>query len=359
MFMQLLNTVLSSISPSLAQPDYEAFAKSRVDSEELDLDQPKNNHAPATNTSDTTQSPNVNQAFYDYLLGRCPNNVTEDKLSQFVVEKIVELIHTPELILNEMPAMPTSVTKLMQALNDQEFDLPQVLKQVESEPVIAAMLIKQANSAKYKRGIKPVSDIKTAFVNLGTTGVKEGVLIGFIKQLTPPSNVYFKLFGERIWLHAQHSAEYARKLASELLGEEEGEVAYFVALLYQVGKMVVFRLMVDAFKVVDPNTPPNSSALKNLMQNKAHQLTSACAEFWQLPDEVLREFPGNNAVFISPYSISACVSQAMQISMVVKLVEAQFIPVKQGLLYAKEHLICDEAETLLVDEISSLMEVTS
>ena len=187
-------------------------------------------------------------------------------------------------------------------------------------------------------------------------GVKEGVLIGFIKQLTPPSNVYFKLFGERIWLHAQQSAEYARILANELLGQEEGEVAYFVALLDQVGKMIVFRLMVDAFKVVDPNSPPNSTALKSLMHSKSHLLTYACAEFWQLPDEVIREFPDNKQQFVSPYSISACVAQAIQISMVIKLVECQFIEARQGLIYAKERLICDEAETLLVKEISPLIE---
>ena len=76
------------------------------------------------------------------------------------------MIHTPEHILAEMPAMPASVNQLMLALNNQNFDLTAILKQVEKEPVIAAMLIKQANSAKYKRGVKPVSDIKTAFINL-------------------------------------------------------------------------------------------------------------------------------------------------------------------------------------------------
>ncbi|WP_016955123.1 HDOD domain-containing protein [Catenovulum agarivorans] len=357
MFIQLLNSVLSSIYPTQAQPDYEAFAKTRATKDELQT-QATNNNSYMLASSDRAAEENldVNTEFYDYLLGKCPNELTEDKLTEFVVEKIVELIHTPQKILVEMPAMPTSVTNLMQALSDPDFALNTLLDQVEKEPVVAAMLIKQANSAKYKRGLKPVSDIKTAFINLGSTGVKEGVLMGFIKQLTPPSNVYFKLFGERIWLHAQQSAEYARVLAKDLLDEEDSEIAYFVALLNQVGKMIIFRLMIDAFKVVDPNTPPNSRALKALMHKKAHELTLACAEFWQLPEEVLREFPNQHKTFISPYSISACVAQAIDISMVIKLVEGQFIEARQGLVYAKEQLLCDEAENLLIKEISPLIE---
>ena len=309
MFIKLLNSVLSAIAPTHAKPDYEAFAKSRANDADTTNNQVQNRASSRSVQQTNSQPPaTVDAVFYDYLLGKCPDNQVEDKLSAFVVEKIIELIHTPEHILAEMPAMPASVNQLMLALNNQDFDLTAILKQVEKEPVIAAMLIKQANSAKYKRGVKPVSDIKTAFINLGMVGVKEG------------------------------------------------EVAYFVALLDQVGKMIVFRLMVDAFKVVDPNSPPNSTALKSLMHSKSHLLTYACAEFWQLPDEVIREFPDNKQQFVSPYSISACVAQAIHISMVIKLVECQFIEARQGLIYAKERLICDEAETLLVKEISPLIE---
>ncbi|WP_440905750.1 HDOD domain-containing protein [Catenovulum sp. SX2] len=360
MFIQLLNTVLSRISPTQAQPDYEAFAKTRSTNQDTHSSATSKSFSYAAINSQTEieDNRNINTEFYDYLLGKCPTDISDDKLTEFVVEKIVELIHTPQQILVEMPAMPASVNQLVQALNDPNFALDTLLTQIEKEPMIAAMLIKQANSAKYKRGLKPVSDIKTAFVNLGSTGVKEGVLMAFIKQLSPPSNVYFKLFGERIWLHAQQSAEYARVLAKDLLDEQDSEVAYFVTLLNQVGKMIIFRLMIDAFKVVDPNTPPNSRALKDLMHKKSYELTLACAEFWQLPEEVVREFPNQQKTLISPFSISACVAQAIDISRVIKLVEGQFIQAREGLVYAKEHLLCDEAENLLIKEISPLIEAT-
>lgn len=358
MFIKLLNLVLSNIVPSRAVPDYEAFAKTRQTKKDTTTASSQTSYTLKTNTPTlkTADEVDLNAEFYDYLLGKCADNQNNDKLTEFVVGKIIELIHEPQQILAEMPAMPASVNQLVQVLNDPNFALNTLLAQVEKEPMIAAMLIKQANSAKYKRGSKAVSDIKTAFINLGSIGVREGVLLGFIKQLSPPSNVYFKLFGERIWLHAQQSAEYARLLATDLLSKEDGEIAYFVALLVQIGKMLIFRLMVDAFKVVDPNSPPNSQALKLLMHNKAQELTLACAQFWQLPDEVIREFPDKHKPRISPYSISACVAQAIEISMVIKLVEGKFIQAKEGLIYAKQQLICDEAETLLIKEISPMIE---
>ena len=94
MFINLLNSVLSSIAPTRAKPDYEAFAKTRASSEQVEP-------TPRYGTSSQTlnkQPVSVDAHFYDYLLGKCAENVVEDKLSQFVVEKIVELIHTPEHI---------------------------------------------------------------------------------------------------------------------------------------------------------------------------------------------------------------------------------------------------------------------
>ena len=76
MFMQLLNTVLSSISPKLAQPDYEIFAKKRaIEATEEKSDADANSYT-FSGTKSATDEINISSEFYDYLLGKCPHGAT-------------------------------------------------------------------------------------------------------------------------------------------------------------------------------------------------------------------------------------------------------------------------------------------
>jgi HD-like signal output (HDOD) protein len=62
---------------------------------------------------------------------------------------------------------------------------------------MAADMIKLANSSKYKRGDKHVTDLQRAFMFMGAEGLKEGILQVFLQNFSASSNLYFKQFGEK------------------------------------------------------------------------------------------------------------------------------------------------------------------
>lgn len=280
MFKSLVQSVFPSVASNQGlTPDYASFERTRVTTSEDPLEEQSKKLQPET----------VPKAgpFYDYLFGDSSQLTSQDPLSQFVANKINELILQPEALLADLPVMPTSVATVISLLENQDFDLNELLSVIEQEPSMAAEMVKLANSSKYKRGEKQVTDLQKAFMCMGAEGLKEGVVVVFLKKFSASSNLYFKQFGEKIWNHSFNSAQYSQKLAEQCLSPEDVNTVYLVGLLRNLGTMVIFQLMIEAFKYVDPDAQPNSASFKWLMAEQSLNLTITIAKHWQLPTKII------------------------------------------------------------------------
>lgn len=280
----MFKSLVQSVFPSVASdkgltPDYSSFERSRVTTSEDPLEQ----------QSKKLQAETVPKAgpFYDYLFGDSSQQVAQDPLSSFVAEKINELIMQPQALLADLPVMPTSVATVISLLENKDFDLSELLDVIEHEPSMAADMIKLANTSKYKRGDNQVTDLQRAFMCMGAEGLKEGVVQVFLQKFSASSNLYFKQFGEKIWTHSFNSAQYSQKLAQKCLDPNDVNTVYLVGLLRNLGTMVIFQLMIEAFKYVDPDAQPNSASFKWLMAEQSVNLTITIAKHWQLPTKII------------------------------------------------------------------------
>ena len=279
MFKSLVKSVFSSSTNKGFTPDYESFERTR----------PKAQDAQDLELKNQAQAPAIPKAgpFYDFLFGDSNQAHKQDPLSIFVSSKINEVILNPELLLQDLPVMPASVAKVISLLESDAFDLPDLLKVIEQEPVVAADVIKLANSVKYKRGDRQITDLHKAFMCMGAEGLKNGVLQSYVKKFSASSNLYFKQFGEKIWNHSFNSAQYSQQLAEHYLSREEANTVYLVGLLRNIGAMIIFQLMLEAFKHVDPDARPDSANFKWLMADQSLNLTIAVAKHWQLPNVII------------------------------------------------------------------------
>jgi len=280
MFKKLVKTVFPSIAADKGfTPDYSTFERERkvVDQDE-ELKPSKKLQAAAVPKAGP---------FYDYLFGESSLQTQQDPLSVFVANKINELILQPDTLLADLPVMPTSVAKVMSLIEADDFDLPALLKVIEQEASVAADVIKLANSPHYKRGDKQITDLHRAFMCMGATGLKDGVIQSYLKKFSASSGLYFKQFGEKIWVHSVNSAQYSQQLAEQYLSKEEANTVYLVGLLRNLGSMVIFQLMLEAFKHVDPDAQPNSASFKWLMAEQSLNLTITIAKHWQLPIKII------------------------------------------------------------------------
>ncbi|WP_114327078.1 HDOD domain-containing protein [Candidatus Colwellia aromaticivorans] len=72
--------------------------------------------------------------------------------------------------MENLPVLPVSLAKVIEQLNDEEFDTEVLISLIQQEPVIAGKVIELANSSYYNRNNKNITDLKSAFMLLGANG---------------------------------------------------------------------------------------------------------------------------------------------------------------------------------------------
>lgn len=227
------------------------------------------------------------QAFYDYLFGQSTKTDQHDELSLHVANKIETLLLHPKKILENLPVLPVSLAKVIEQLNDDEFNTEVLIDLIQQEPVIAGKVIELANSSYYNRNNKNITDLKSAFMLLGATGLMEGVINGFVSKLTPQSQIYFKQYGNKIWKHSLSTGVIAKELINSSEHKQDAAQGYLIGLICNLGDMIIYQLLMEAFSYVHPDCQPNSLAFKNLMIKNSKKITYHIAKHWNFPSSIL------------------------------------------------------------------------
>ena len=267
----------------------------------------------------------IDPRFYRYLFGNPENDASHQELSLYIGQQLQQVMVQPELFLSALPAMPDSVTQVINLLQTDDFNINELIELIEKEPALAADLIKLANSPRYFRGSKPVADIRVAFTFMGAQGLVDGVLQVFIQQFSTGSQIYFKQFGTKIWQHCFQTAQYTQEMVAVSLGDEEKGVGYFAGLMRNLGYMVLFQLLTEAFKVVHPNAKPCSDTFQQLLDRYALPLTVLIAQHWQLPEEVMTALAEQCVTTPNRQGLGDCLYQADVLSQLVSLYLAKQI----------------------------------
>ncbi|GHE91905.1 HDOD domain-containing protein [Thalassotalea profundi] len=304
MFKALINRLFPSFVKKKGDINYHYFETSRaeeanssknsIDHIQQHLNRNKNNEIIKVSSviKRTELSSSHSEQFFVYLFGEINTQTLLDPLSDYVSRTIEGLLiypqDSPQLIFNSLPVLPRSVTTLMSEINTPDFDVNILIEVIKQEPSIAAEVIKLANSAGFQRSDKPVTDLKSAFMAMGSQGLLEGVLYSFLKNFTPKGNVYYKQFGEKIWQHCLKCGAISKLIVLNSEMKEHANTAYFIGLICNLGEMIIFQIMIDAFSHVSPDVQPNSLAFKLMVEKYAKRLSFEIAKYWKLPDPIIR-----------------------------------------------------------------------
>lgn len=102
-----------------------------------------------------------------------------------------------------LPRLPAVVPQLLQALREDNARLGAIADLAARDPLVAAGIVRMANSAYYGNG-EPLQSLHQAMVRLGRDAVRQVVLRQALRPIhpaTPGTPVHAA--GERLWLHAQ------------------------------------------------------------------------------------------------------------------------------------------------------------
>ncbi len=252
--------------------------------------------------------------------------------------------------------MPASVDAVLTAINSKDFDIDEIITIIEKEPSMAVDTIKLANSAKYCRNKNPVLNLKSAFMNMGSQGILEGVVYVFINNFTPKNTPYFKHFGNKIWQHCLQTAITSKNLAENNNEIDNASTAYLIGLLRNLGEMIIFDLMVEAFSHVDPSATPSSKSFKMLLAKHAINLTVSITAKWNLPPIIIETIKQQENKQLVQSPLSKLIEQANFISELQSLYEYKKINQQEYELACQQKLLSKQAQSYALEQLIVIRE---
>ncbi len=225
----------------------------------------------------------LTEHYYDFLFGKADQNIKSDDLSLYISEQVKMLLLKPESILENMPVLPASLTQVLPHIRNKDFDAQHLVGLLNQEPVVAARVVELANSNRYNRTSKQVTDLKSAFLMLGVQGLSEGVINGFIHKLIPQNTLYFSFYGKRIWESSLLTGHLTRSLLLKSEHAIHSDEGYLLGLISNLGDIVIYQLMADAFNLVHPDCQPNSLLFRDLLKTNAKQFSATLTKSWNFP----------------------------------------------------------------------------
>ena len=127
--------------------------------------------------------------------------------------------------------------RLRQTLQNPDLPTAKIAATVETEPLVAARLLKLANSVLYRRNDTPVRNLGTAVTRLGLQVVKSTALAIAMSQLLRAKELAaFSDLANRLWQHSLRTAVAARLLVKNEAGcTLDPEEAFLAGLVHDLG----------------------------------------------------------------------------------------------------------------------------
>lgn len=220
----------------------------------------------------------VTSLFYSLLFPSVQQSGVANELEKNVFRRVEAALSAPKAIADRVLKLPTQVAALDKQLADETSDTKALLVLIEKDPLLSIEVLKLCNSPLFRRSEKEITSLQQALVQLGREQIRRFVTTSLLRGCIEIKPIYFRRFGSQIWRHSMQVAY----LASELV-EEDSESAFMLGLIHDVGKIAIFKLLLEAFKQAEPGEQPCSSLFKQVMTAKSLSLSALLVQYWELP----------------------------------------------------------------------------
>lgn len=197
-----------------------------------------------------------------------------------IADTIKQLIETDTV---QLPPLPRVAMKLKAMLDSDEADARKVSQLIETEPAMAASVMRVANSTAFG-GLRAVTELPQAIARLGMKQVSSIVTALALKGHFVDESKEKRARLQALWDHSIGSAFSARQIATKI--QEDPDQAFLAGLLHDVGQLLVLKA-VDHLEA-DPafETPITDTVRDELMDGMHPELGHDALTNWKLPEPV-------------------------------------------------------------------------
>ncbi len=142
---------------------------------------------------------------------------------------------------------PAAAQAVLSFCQRREYSLLDLTQLIERDPSLSASLLRHANSAWYATpGAQPVLGVRAAVDRVGTNGVHAAVMSRILEGALSRPGPSFEGAARMVWDHMVRTAPIAGRLATPF--GVDSQTAFSLALLHDVGKLVLFHHISDLRK---------------------------------------------------------------------------------------------------------------
>lgn len=218
-----------------------------------------------------------------------------------------EALQNPQLArlaasLTSFPVLPSVYSDLVRELENEASSLERSAELLGRDGGILTRIIQAANSPLF-RGQAPVSDPKTALLQLGTRNVKAIVLCMHVFQ--GYERLHFpEVPVELLWRHSCSTARLARELCRKTLGDGPANDAFFAGLVHDLGCLILMENHPESFRALcqeaQQEGKPLCQAEKEVFHAAHEDLSAFMLRLWGVPEAVAEAVTHHNAPWESP-----------------------------------------------------------
>lgn len=216
-------------------------------------------------------------------LNALPAAPPPERFAQQIEAMVLKKIATDTLAL---PTMSTVAAKCLEVLRQPEFAFKDAAAILDTEPVLAARILRVANSAAFAGGTKG-SSLVQALARIGAKTARAMLVEASAARLYVSRNPQIATSHRKLWEHAVAVALLARDV-SAITGGDDPDAAYLSGLLHDVGKPIVAGILLEAERqFTEAGRDWVQSAEWSAVVKSTHRKVGvALADKWGLPAEV-------------------------------------------------------------------------
>ncbi|MDR7415652.1 MAG: HDOD domain-containing protein [Armatimonadota bacterium] len=182
---------------------------------------------------------------------------------------------------------PAHVVEAMQLLDDLNTSAEEVASALGRDPVLAARVLRLANSALYLRA-RRVATLREAVVLVGFAAVRSLLVSAVAYDAFRPGAPGYGLDRVQLWQHSLAVATVARRLAGSR--ERDAEAAFVAGLLHDIGKLALSSALQEQYPAVLEAVAGGMDfveAERAVLGCDHAQVGAEAARRWNLPDPLI------------------------------------------------------------------------